>query len=141
MISTKPPMPFGIHSWSHVMAESLTAAGHLVLLRGEKILLLRRFNTGFGDGDYSVVAGHIEHGESALDAMRREAREEANIDVRAEDLDFTHIMFRRRADGAVKVDFFFKCSTWTGHIENAEPDKCDDLEWFSLRDLPGNMVP
>lgn len=123
------------------MYESVVSAGHLVLLRGDTILLLRRFNTGYEDGNYSLIAGHVERGESALEAMRREAREEANIDVRLEDLEFVHIMFRRKSDSTVKADFFFKCVTWGGQIINREPHKCDELKWFELRDLPDNTVP
>jgi 8-oxo-dGTP diphosphatase len=123
------------------MAETVMSAGHLLLLRNDLILLLRRFNTGYEDGNYSLIAGHVEHDESVLQAMRREAREEANIDVRLEDLEFAHIMFRRKSDSSVKVDFFFKCVKWSGQIENLEPHKCDELKWFLLRELPGNTVP
>ena len=57
----------------------LVTAVHLLLIQDEKILLLRRYHTGYEDGNYSVVAGHIDGNESILKAMQREALEEAGI--------------------------------------------------------------
>ena len=36
---------------------------HLLLVKDVKILLLRRYSAGYHDGNYSVVAGHINGGE------------------------------------------------------------------------------
>ena len=55
---------------------------HLLLVRTGRILLLRRYNTGYEDGNYSLVAGHIEGGEELKAAMIREAREESGVFVR-----------------------------------------------------------
>ena len=53
----------------------LVPAAYLVIVREGKILLLRRFNTGFEDGNYSMIAGHLEGNETFIQAMVREARE------------------------------------------------------------------
>ncbi len=110
---------------------------HLFLVRNQQILLLRRFNTGFQDGNYSVPAGHLEGNETATEAMQREAREECGIVV--ENLEPCGVMHRK--SDQERVDFFFTAGSWHGQIVNREPDKCDDLTWFPMGALPENTVP
>src|SRR3990167_3802399 len=101
---------------------------YLILIKDNKILLLRRFNTGFEDGNYSLPAGHLNGGEKATDAMVREAKEETGISVSAGDLKIVHVMHRIGADE--RVNFFFSATRWTGEPAIQEFDKCDDLQWF-----------
>lgn len=117
----------------------LIPAVHLFLLNKGKILLSRRYNTGYRDGFYGVVAGHLEGNENAISAMRREAEEEAGIKISESDIAFCGIMHRKSDEE--RVDFFFVSEKWNGDIKNTEPHKCDDLSWFNLEDLPENMVP
>lgn len=58
----------------------LPVAVHTFLLRSGSVLLLRRCNTGFEDGNYGLVGGHLEGGESVTQAAIRECREEVRVD-------------------------------------------------------------
>jgi 8-oxo-dGTP pyrophosphatase MutT (NUDIX family) len=116
-------------------------AVYLILLSGERVLLLRRANTGFEDGNYSLIAGHVEFGESALAAMVREASEEAGITLTPDDLTYAHTQHRRSAEGRTYFDLYFVARRWLGEPQNVEPAKCDDMRWFRLADLPPNLTP
>ncbi|MBI4020684.1 MAG: NUDIX domain-containing protein [Candidatus Aenigmarchaeota archaeon] len=122
---------------AHVL---VTPAAHLVLTRGDLILLLRRFNTGWGDGNYSLVAGHLNGQETLRDAMAREAEEEAGLRLRPDDLDIVHVMHRLN-NGNERIDFFLSPRQWHGEPTNKEPHKCDDMRWFPMPELPANVVP
>lgn len=124
------------------MAERLKAlvAVHLLLIKDDQVLLSRRFNTGYHDGDYSVPAGHVDKGENATQAMLRETVEEIGIKISPKDLKFSTVMHRYSDDGSERIDFFFSCKTWTGTEKICEPDKCDDLKWVPLDDLPANTI-
>ena len=116
----------------------LKSAVHLFLMRGDEVLLLRRHNTGYEDGNYSVIAGHLDGGEEVKRAMLREAREEAGIEIDADDLEVVHVMHRRSNDE--RVDFFLKATRWRGEPVNLEPHKCDELRWRPVDDLPANTI-
>ena len=112
---------------------------HLFLVREGQVLLLRRFNTGYEDGKYSVVAGHLDGGEEVKTAAIREAREEVGIELSPQDLHVVGVMHRQSDDE--RIDFFLVANEWAGRIANCEPDKCDRLAWFDLDDLPENVIP
>jgi 8-oxo-dGTP diphosphatase len=75
----------------------------------------------------------------------REAKEEANIMIDPNDLELVHIMNRLEPDYEIeireRVDIFFKTEKWQGEPQNMEPDKCDELSWFAINDLPENTIP
>ena len=113
----------------------------LLMLRKEnKVLLLRRFNTGYEDGKYCFPGGHVEKGEPIHKAMIREAREEIGIEIEYKNLNLTHIFNRKVKDNAY-VDFIFECKEWRGKERIMEKDKSDELKWFDLNNIPDNIIP
>ncbi len=120
-------------------------AAYLFLRRGEDVLLQLREGTGFMDGHWAAAAaGHVEEGESALEAACREASEELGIIVRSRDLTPLTAMHRTQTNHRPvdeRVDFFFECRIWQGEPRLLETEKAADLGWFALDVLPHPVVP
>ena len=115
------------------------ATVHLFFFRRGQILLLRRFNTGYRDGEYSVPAGHLDGNETVLAAAQREAAEEIGVQIDAGDIVFSSVM--HRTEGDERIDFFVEIRLWRGEPFNNEPHKCDELRWEDLHSLPRNTIP
>ena len=111
----------------------------------EQLLLQLREGTGYMDGHWAAAAaGHVEAGESVLDAAVREAAEELGITIDRGDLVPLCAMHRTVAPhGPIdeRVDFFFECRRWAGTPQTQEADKAADLRWFALDALPEPVVP
>jgi len=122
---------------------ALVAAVHLFLLDGERVLLSLRHNTGYADGQWSVVAGHLDGDETAVMAISREAREEVGIAIAPNALAVVGIMHRRAEGpgGRERLDFFLTARAWVGTPTNLEPEKCAALAWYPLDALPQQTVP
>ncbi len=121
------------------MHQSFRSAVHLFFIEDDHILLSMRANTGYMDGYYSVVAGHLEPGETVIQAAVREAAEEAGVLIVPRDTEVVGVMHRR--DGEERIDFFARVHVWVGEPFNAEPEKCAELSWHRLDALPQNIVP
>ncbi|MBQ8968583.1 MAG: NUDIX domain-containing protein [Bacteroidaceae bacterium] len=112
---------------------------HILLIKGNKILLLKRYNTGYEDGKYSLIAGHVEKGESLTETAIREAWEEVGITITAIDVKICGSMHRRSEDE--RIDYFAVVKHWKGQEHICEPSKCNELIWCDIKELPNNTIP
>lgn len=124
----------------------LVPASYVYLLRegehGTEVLLQLRRGTLYMDGHWAAAAaGHVEQGETAYDAARREAVEELGITDIV--LEFAFTMHRTQHADAIdeRVDWFFTARSWSGEPRIVEPEKCGELRWCPLDRLPEPMVP
>lgn len=93
------------------------------------VLFMRRANTGFADGMWSLPGGRVDHGELLVEAAAREAEEEIGLHVRVQDLHTAHVLNKISDDGHTRI--------WSGTPENREPHLCSELAWIQ----PHAMAP
>lgn len=128
---------------------AVVPAVYLVLVRqgaaGPEVLLQQRSGTPFMSGWWAcAAAGHVERGESALQAAVREAREEIGVGVDPGELSLLATLHRTCAlpdPLEQRVDLFLTLRRWDGQPRVAEPEKSAGLAWFPLEDLPERVVP
>ncbi len=74
------------------------------IFKGEEILLIQRAKGTF-TGLWSLPGGHVEPGEKAQDAARREVLEETGIDARIDGLVGVHDVIINDAAGGLRTHY------------------------------------
>ncbi len=122
---------------------SLVPSVYCVLEKEENILLLERKNTGYGDGMFSLPAGHVEATETFIQTSIREAQEEIGVVIESDNCQVVHMMQRasRSFGDPERISIFVKIAQWKGEPFNAEPEKCEKILWCKKNSLPENILP
>ncbi|WP_185680994.1 NUDIX hydrolase [Parvibaculum sedimenti] len=118
----------------------LSVSVFAVLRREDQVLLIRRANTGWLDGLFSVPAGAMDGDEPAALAVIREASEEASVSIDPDNIRLAHTL-HCRTEGDEWLGLFFEVFAWDGTPKIGEPDKHSDLTWAPISALPNDLVP
>ena len=107
-----------------------------------KVLLQRRQNTGFMDGLWDLSSsGHVEHGESMSQAAAREVKEELGVTVSPDKLKFFAFVHKREKEWDLTYyNAYFVCTEFSGEPKICEPEKCSEIGWFDLDNLPDDLI-
>lgn len=103
-------------------------------------LLLRRSNQAKNDvGFWARPGGTIEYGEKAIQALKREVKEEIGIAIKnIESLGFfDHIL---KEDHQHWLALHFMAEIKSGKPRNMEPDKHDEMRWFKFAEIPAKLA-
>jgi 2'-5' RNA ligase/8-oxo-dGTP pyrophosphatase MutT (NUDIX family) len=107
------------------------ASGALLLLQPDppRVLLgLRTRDQGRRyPGAWDAIGGKPDEGETLLEALAREAREEAGV----EPLDLTALGCFHDGD---RADAWFLATAWKGQPRNREPSEHSELDWVPLHE-------
>lgn len=82
-------------------------------------------------GKWEIPGGAVEFGESLVDALMREIKEENDIDIEIIELlgVYDHIL---PAEGQHWVAPTYICRLVGGEAKILEPEKCAEIGWFTL---------
>jgi 8-oxo-dGTP diphosphatase len=114
----------------------------VLLQKGDNILLLKRQNTGYKDGKYGFPGGSVDGDETILQAAIREAYEEVGVVIKEKDLDVIHVVHERYSDDpkvryqGEAIVFLVRAYQWIGDPQIMEPNKCSEIKWCELENLP-----
>lgn len=113
-----------------------------LIIRNEKkqVLLQRRQGTKLWPGFLALPAGHIDEGENAYDAVIREAKEELGIEISINNIIDTFVVNRRNKSLLPYYDVYFEIDNYTGELKINEPEKCSELVWSDINNLPEDMI-
>lgn len=120
---------------THLVAPSV----NVFVLSGSKVLLGRRANTGWMDGSLCPPGGHVEKGETPVIAAIREIHEELGVTVEPDDLEFICVAARNTSPTEY-VAYEFAIRDKNYEFVNAEPDKCSELAWVDIHNLPDDII-
>jgi ADP-ribose pyrophosphatase YjhB (NUDIX family) len=97
-----------------------------------KIFLIKRANTGWEDGKWSIPGGRVEIGYGIKQTALKELKEETGIELQEKDLRLVHIEYIKDRF----INFFFSFTPSDLNIIPQEKNKVSDFGWFDLNKLP-----
>lgn len=110
--------------------------GVLIFNKKGEVLLKKRGKKSKNEaGFWQQPGGAFEYEERAMQAVKRETKEEINIEIKIWGL-LPHTDQILKNDKQHWVAINYLANIKSGKVTNMEPEKCNELKWFSLKKLP-----
>ena len=118
------------------MSEPRIKVGVGAVIIKDGLTLLAKRKGSHGEGCYGTVGGHMEFGETAEEALKRETMEELGIEIG--NIKFASCANMRKY-GKHYIDISFVAEHIGGEPTIMEPHKIESIGWFPLDDLPSPL--
>lgn len=105
----------------------------VMIFKDGKILLGKRKGS-HGAGEYSIPGGNMEFGESFEECIRREVKEETDLEIK--NIEFLSLANIFRHENRQDMLGSFKSDWSNGEVKLTEPEKCEGWDWYDLDNLP-----
>ncbi|EKE26649.1 MAG: MutT/nudix family protein [uncultured bacterium (gcode 4)] len=103
--------------------------------KGE-ILLLKRWTTS--DEFWTRPGWSVVFKEKVEDALKRQIREELWIEIIVSSIiNYGDHLIEAENKHWVNFSFLAQIKNW--EIQNLQPDRCSEIKWFSLGEIPHNL--
>ncbi len=117
------------------MVDVIKVGAGVVIIRDGQTLLTKRRGS-HAEGCYGSLGGHVEFGESPVDAVKREAQEELGIEIG--NIQFVSCTNMRKY-GEHYIDISFVAEIVSGEPTIMETNTIESIGWFPLNDLPSPL--
>ncbi|MEU3982785.1 NUDIX domain-containing protein [Streptomyces sp. NPDC026672] len=112
---------------------------HVILRAGDKILFSQRGGP-YGHGRWHLPSGKLDKGEPLTVGAARELHEETGVVTDPAHLRLVQVVHHRQDAEMERIGFFFEATEWEGEPVNREPEKCQALQWFTVHELPDDII-
>jgi 8-oxo-dGTP diphosphatase len=120
--------------------ERTRIAVYLVGMRNDHVLLGKRINTDHMNNHWSLPAGHVYEGESCMQAIIREMKEELELILKPNDLQLIGAIHHNSLPYDY-MNFIYTIDLTLHHPKNSEPTKCAMIEFYHKDNLPQPIAP
>lgn len=112
----------------------------MIFNKKKEVLLKKRSKKSRNEiGKWEKPGGTIDFEENSILAMKREIKEEVNININIWGLlPHTDHILKKEKQHWMALNYLANIKS--GTVKNMEPGKCDELKWFALNKLPKNLA-
>ena len=113
----------------------ISARGFVVTDKGLAVIFRRKINEQGTREYYAIPGGGINEGEDIVEGLKRELREELNIEVEVNDLAFT-----KETDD--RIEYFYNCTYLNGdfRLNGEELDRMSENNYYEPTFIDINKI-
>ena len=117
----------------------MVGVGVMILNDKNELLMTQRISS-HGIGEWSFPGGHLEFGETIVEAARREVKEETGLDIeKIEVFSVADEMRYLKTHNKHYVNIGLVAHYEGGEPKIMEPEKCTGWRWIHIDEMPDNL--